>query len=257
MKNLYKLTSEEKIRGIFKTAETASDNSAEDLNSKIMEIKLPKIGNFDFNNETVKNKIAGLALTLGLNSGMFDALGEIFGNLDASVSDESSDADVKTDNKENHEAGNEIIGPLEKDQMRGEEAFKLLMENPNISITSSQYHVVRPPFLPRNTPGSTSLDGIKKRTILGTSFIQEKLGIPIVITGGTETCAHSPSGGHHQGEKVDISFKNGVEEKMDQYLVEKDSNPEKTKIGKKYEFEEGGYKYSVIKESNHFDIKVA
>ncbi len=242
MKTLYKTNhNEEKFRGIFNLEEFEDAMDNVDVSESFMSLGATFFGE-DFLNifkETLGVDIDGVK------------------SANNAVEEEVDDKDDKNDNQNNQ---NLDLDYIKNDKLHAQEAYNLL--NRSIIVRSSKYGIVRPPEVaPRQDPKGTSLEGIRQKTILGINELQKKLNIPLVITGGTEAghaggLSNQP-GTHGDGSKVDISFDNEVEKEMDQYITSKKPVVSDTKIGKKYKFEDGGYTYTIIKEKDHYDIKIS
>jgi hypothetical protein len=268
MKNLYKVASKRKFRGIiFKTETTSAKVESE--TTEFDETAENVLSRFGLSPQDVKDV---WALLFGGIDDLFKLLDrETDFNKTASGGDENP---AKNDKAGQNNAPPET-GPLLKGTIDGLTAYNML--NPLIGITSSKYPVVKPPFLPRNTEGTTSLHGIRRKTIEGINFLQEQLDIPLLITGGTETFCHSRKGGHHQGYKLDISFdskkgsrQHDVEKKMMEYINSKKVKSEVRTVNsgkfkgryESWEINDGGYKMIITKETgvpggDHYDIAFA
>jgi hypothetical protein len=111
----------------------------------------------------------------------------------------------------------------------------------------------------RTVENGTSLERIREKTIYGINNLQEQVGVPFEISGGTEdghTGGLTPNGlTHGNGYKLDIRFQDGVKEKINEYLATNcPSDGKTTSLGKLYEFNNGDYHYKILEEDDHFDI---
>jgi len=140
------------------------------------------------------------------------------------------------------------------EKLNREEALNLLGSGFTVKSTSGD-------LINRSNRNATTLEGLRRRTALGMKALQQKLGLHLIITGGTET---GHAGGltgegltHGNGYKVDISLKNGVEAKV-MKLIETNGGKLSyvSGYGQKYKIKLDGYTYHIIKEADHFDIAV-
>ncbi len=95
----------------------------------------------------------------------------------------------------------------------------------------------------------TSLDGMRDETIDGIIAFKEKVGVDLVVTGGTETGHEEGSKSHGTGYKIDISLNDKVKE-----YVEKNFTKQKKKRadGATVYKDSAGNAFAL--EGNHWDI---
>lgn len=268
MKNLYKVSAEPKFRGIFESPETPDKSIKIGTKEEFEETADGLLSRFGLDCQSVKD-----TWTL-----LFGDLNKVFSVLDKKASDKDNE-EIDDDNSDENPAKNndnnqkkQIDSLLEKSIEKGErlsakDAISLL--NTNISIKSTKYGINKNVNnITDREKTSTSLNGIRPKTINGINFLQKKINLPLVITGGTED-GHGGglNGGrktHGGGYKLDISFERGVEEKMDKYISEQGAIEQSTikfkkGIGKGYTFQDGGYVITITKEigvkgGDHYDI---
>lgn len=202
--------------------------------------------------------------------GVWAKLMEIIQKLFDGFDDEEEEEKDKV-TKTEEEAQNEVI--TEKGKLDQQKAFSMLSSNFTVKSSARGIITKDSPTGSRREKMNTTLEGIRPRTISGINYFQKSLGIPLVITGGTED---GHGGGlrnsgltHGNGYKLDIGFGDGAEGAIEDFLKKSDnveiSNKPAWDAQKRgnpnlkytqYEVSMGGYKYKVLKESDHFDICV-
>lgn len=141
---------------------------------------------------------------------------------------------------------------LAADQLTYAEAREILPED-RFKLWSSSGK-----FEDRNDPTQTTLEGLNKRTALGIAHLVDKMNLSqVLITGATERFAHAKNGGHEQGEKIDLEDTRETNMAFEEEFASNGIKPVQTTLGKKYEFESDGFRYEVLREDDHWDIKVA
>lgn len=313
MKNLYKLASEQKFRGIFqqgnpetkngseetvvtkKSPKSVSDEQVEDAKNDVSSMTdNEKKTTFDAMTQETEDTVNSFLGRAGVNLDMIkDTFTLLFGDWDELMELLKREYEDGDDNSDENSAKNLKSEPDSDKNAREEELEKLVEKgeklsasqalsslSPNISIWSTDHEYHRDASKCKKRNGTnTSLEGVLPWTISGVNFLQQQLGVPLVITGGTED-GHGgglsgEEGTHGFGSKLDISLKNGTDTAMKSYIGRCMALKKGTYNGKKtrekgkfkgnYEtwvIKDGGYTMTITKEKNvkggdHYDIKFA
>ncbi len=106
---------------------------------------------------------------------------------------------------------------------------------------------------------ATQVGGLQEETIQGIIALNEDYQDyfnencdPIMITGGNENWTHSPTGGHHQGIKLDIRATDDFNNYMTNSLLST-FNPAGETVNNYQIYQRGNM--TIINELNHWDIK--
>lgn len=116
-------------------------------------------------------------------------------------------------------------------------------------------------FTDRTNKTHTTLDGLKKKTALGAVSLLDELALSgVTITGGTE----DGHGGGLRGGPGTHGFGNGLDwedypetnRAFETYFARNGVKPSQKRLGELYEFESNGFQYKVLKEDDHWDLKI-